>query len=80
MTMTTTDPLADLRKEFRTPALQRAQIVELFRRCGLGGIEFYKTLKASGTLKPLANLPGAKQARYSREAVFTILENALKEA
>ncbi len=69
--------LETLRKDFPTAALKRDQIVEMFKRCGLGGLEFYKDLKASGTLIPLRNLPGAKQARYDREHVLGLIADAM---
>ena len=66
-----------LRKDFPTAALKRDQIVEMFTRCGLGGLKFYLELKSSNTLIPLRNLPGAKQARYDREHVLGLIADAL---
>lgn len=61
-------------------ALKRQQVVRLFRHCGIGGIDEYNKFKASGTLVPLRGLTGAKQARFSREQVLTMCEEALNES
>jgi hypothetical protein len=58
-------------------ALKRSQVVQVFRRCGLGGVDEYNRLKSTGTLKPLRGLQGAKQARYGKEHVLTVCSAAL---
>jgi len=76
--MTLSSILSD--PEYNTPALKRQQIVSLFTRCGLGGEKLFEKAKATGTLKPLRNQFGAKQARYSRDSVFTLIRESFADS
>ena len=69
--------LEEARRAHPQFALRRDQIIAIFEHFGLGGVRFYRALKASGTLIPLRGLRGAKQARYGKEHVLALVADAL---
>ncbi len=58
-------------------ALRKGDVLDILKTCGLGSEAKYDSLLQSGRLIPLRNLPGAKQARFSREQVLGLVAEAL---
>ena len=59
-------------------ALRRGDVIAIIGACGLGSEAKYDSLIETGKLIQLRNLPGAKQALYSREHVLSLMEDALE--
>jgi len=73
--------LAQLRKEFPSPALSAWQVVEILKRCGLGSKYEYRRWKDEGLIKPLKKVGVSSQnPRFSRESVLEVVAECLTES